>query len=55
MDFVLEIGDVIYKSFNIDGYVAMEELPKAFLFINSTHFTAVFQNYNVHPVYITHK
>jgi len=53
MDFILENGDAIYKSLNINGYVAMDELPQHFAFKNSTTFTAIFQNYRVHPVYIT--
>ena len=53
MDFILENGDTIYKSLNIDGYVAMDELPKQFMFKNSTTFKADFQEYRVHPVYIT--
>ena len=53
MDFILENGDTIYKSLNIDGYVAMDELPKQFIFKNSTTFKADFQEYRVHPVYIT--
>ena len=32
MDFILENGDAIYKSLNIDGYVAMDELPQVFSF-----------------------
>ena len=53
MDFILENGDTIYKSLNIDGYVAMDELPKQFMFKNSTTFKADFQEYRVHPIYIT--
>jgi len=44
MDFILENGDAIYKSLNINEH---------FAFKNSTTFTAIFQNYRVHPVYIT--
>ena len=52
MDFILENGDMIYKNLNIEGYVAMDELPQQFRFKNSTTFKAVFQSYSVHPVYL---
>ena len=52
MDFILENGDAIYKSLNIDGYVAMDELPQEFSFKNYSQFKAIFQNYSVYPVYL---
>ena len=53
LDFILENGGEIYKSLNIDGYFAMEELLQQFTFKNSTTFMTDFQNYSVHPVYPT--
>ena len=53
MDFILENGDAIHKSLNIDGYVAMDELPRQFMFKNSRTFKADFQEYRVHPIYLT--